>query len=101
MRASRLALVACVLLATIPLAAHHSVEGEYDTARHVTLTGTINRVELVKPHSYIVLDVADSSGGVKMWEMWTVGPAALRQMGLATKGTFKIGDVLVATGYPA
>lgn len=101
MKTSRLAFVACMLLASIPLAAHHAVQSEYDTNKRVTVTGTINKVDIINPHSYIVLDVKDSSGGVKTWELATAGPTVLRQMGLATKGTFKIGDLLVVTGYPA
>jgi hypothetical protein len=101
MKTSPLAFVACVLLASIPLAAHHAVQSEYDTNKRVMLNGTINKVEIINPHSYIVLDVEDRTGGVKTWELATAGPTVLRRMGLARKGTFKIGDPLVATGYPA
>ena len=53
--------ILAVLLATaaVPSEAHHSFAAEYDSAKPVTVTGVVTRIEWTNPHAYIYVDVTD------------------------------------------
>src|SRR5713226_4023973 len=72
---------AAVLLAVVPLAAHHSFAAEYDSNKAVTLKGTIVKMEWVNPHSWLDLDVKDPDGKVSSWKLEFAAPNALYRRG--------------------
>ena len=43
------------------VSAHHSVSGQYDASRPLTLTGVISKVDWINPHIYLHLDVKDAT----------------------------------------
>jgi hypothetical protein len=83
-------LIAGCLLAAMPGAAHHSFV-MFDTAKQVTLAGTVTSFEWTNPHTYIELDVADSSGAVKHWSIELGSPSILRNSGWK-HNTLNMGD---------
>src|ERR1700691_5685695 len=90
-----------LLLAAIPLAAHHSFAAEYDGTATVTLTGVVTKVEWTNPHAYIYLDVKDpSSGKVVNSGMEGYPPNTLTRTGF-TRHIVKEGDTITITGYRA
>jgi hypothetical protein len=66
-----------LLLATIPVAAHHSIASQYDFKQEVVLTGTLLRVDWIRPHSIAFLEVANPENGTK--EAWMFEFAGLNQ----------------------
>lgn len=89
-----------VLLAAIPLAAHHSFAAEYDATATITLTGVVSKVEWTNPHAYIYVDVKDETGKVVTWGMEGYPPNTLTRTGF-TRHTVTVGDTITITGYRA
>jgi hypothetical protein len=84
--------VGAVLVLTVLLTiastsyAHHSVSGQFDTSKALTLSGVISKVEWINPHIYLFLDVKDDKGAVTTWALETLPTAMMRRAGL-TKET--------------
>ncbi len=95
-----LAAAAGLMLAAVPLFAHHSFAAEYDRGKTVTLTGSVTRFEWINPHARFHMDVKDEKGNVANWEIELGSPAGLLNRGW-TRNSLKIGEVVVVTGYLA
>jgi Family of unknown function (DUF6152) len=68
---------------TTPIAvAHHSVGGEFDAHRKVTLSGVVSQVEWANPHIYLHFAVKEPSGAITEWRLETVPVAMMRKAGL-------------------
>src|SRR5262245_25230986 len=95
-----LAIVASVLAASAALA-HHSVPGQFDMSKPVTLKGVISKVDWINPHIYVHLDVKDAAGSTT-WALATLPTAMMRRAGL-TKETLqgKPGEVVTIDAVPA
>ena len=84
------------------VSAHHSVSGQYDASRPLTLTGVISKVDWINPHIYLHLDVKDKDGAVTTWTLSTLPTAMMRRAGL-TKETLQgqPGEVVTITAIAA
>jgi Family of unknown function (DUF6152) len=80
-----------------PLWAHHGDAGRYDE-NLVTLNGTIVELQMINPHSIIVIDVPDASGKVTRWQAEMGGPNALARGFGWTRNTLKPGDKVTLVG---
>ena len=69
------------LLGSAPAAAHHSFSAIFDSAKPVTLTGTVNRIEWMNPHTWIYLDVKKDNGSVEAWAFEMGSPNRLMRYG--------------------
>ena len=80
--------------AVVPAAAHHAVQAVFDQGKKITISGTVAKVEFINPHSYVTLDVKDSSGKVAKWSFELAGPGALKRSGMSRedRGGMKPGD---------
>jgi hypothetical protein len=74
-------LLALSLLA-LPATAHHSILGQFDVSKTLTLRGTIARVDWINPHPYIHLDTRAANGTVTTWRLSSAPIAMLRKAGL-------------------
>lgn len=63
-------------------AAHHSVGGEFDSHKKVTLSGVVSKVEWANPHIYLHFAVKEPSGALEDWRLETVPVAMMRKAGL-------------------
>jgi len=81
----------------MPLLAHHSVSGEYDVNKPVTIKGTVAKLEWTNPHSRIYVDVKDASGNVTTWNFELAARSALTRQGW-TGRSVKIGDTVTVEG---
>jgi hypothetical protein len=84
------------------VSAHHSVSGQYDASRPLTLTGVIAKVDWINPHIYLHLDVKDKDGAVTTWTLSTLPTAMMRRAGL-TKESLQgqPGEVVTITAIAA
>ncbi len=101
MRAKMLTVLAgSVLMAAVPMLAHHSFSAEYDRSQPIKLKGTVTKVEWMNPHARFYLDVKDDGGKVTNWEFELGSPNGLMRAGW-TRNSLKIGDVVEVNGSRA
>lgn len=97
-------LVAAATLCAAPAVplAHHSVSGQFDTTKLVTLTGVVSKIDWINPHIYLHLDVKDDKGTVTTWALETLPTAMMRRAGI-TRETLggKPGEVISVEAVPA
>ncbi len=80
------------------LVAHHSF-AMFDTAKNVSLSGTVTSFEWTNPHAYIEMDVPETRGGVKHWSVEMGSPSILQQSGWKFRD-LKAGDKITVTLSP-
>ena len=90
-----------VLLAAVPMRAHHSGAAEFDVNKPVKLTGTVTKIEWQNPHTWFYVDVVDEkTGQVENWGCEMGSPNGLMRNGW-TRNTMKVGDVVSVEGSRA
>jgi len=95
-----LAVVAALATASV-LSAHHSVAGQFDESKSVTLKGVISKVDWVNPHIYLYIDVK-TDGEMVTWSLGTVPTAMARRAGLTKESiSGKVGEVVTIDCIPA
>ncbi len=86
-----------LLLIAVPVFAHHGDAGRYEE-NTVVMTGTVVEVQLVDPHSIMVLDIPNEKGQVVRWQAELGGRTGLTKNFGWNKNTLKFGDKLTITG---
>ena len=86
--------------ASWPVMAHHAFAAEFDVQLPVSLTGTVTRVEMINPHSWIHIEVTDDSGETIVWMIEGGSPNSLYRVGI-TRDSVPIGSELIVNGYQA
>ncbi len=90
-----------LVASAMPLLAHHSFAAEFDSAKAVTLTGVVTKVEWMNPHIYFYIDVKDAkTGKVTNWGCEMGSPNGLARQGW-TRNTLKIGMTVAVEGSQA
>lgn len=93
-----------VVLAGVSIAqfafGHHSVSGQFDVTKTVTLKGKVKRVDWVNPHIYIHLDVTEN-GKTETWRLNTVPVGMARRAGITKEELLAPGQELKMSFYPA
>ena len=97
-----LLVVAMGIAVSATLLAHHSVPGQFDMSKPVTLKGVITKIDWINPHIYVHLDVKDGSGTTSTWALATLPTAMMRRAGL-TRETLqgKPGEEVTINAVPA
>ena len=85
---------------TVPAVAHHGFDTEYDSAKTISATGVVSKVEWTNPHARFYVDTTDESGKMVTWNMELASPSALARNGWTSR-TLKVGDTVTVTGYAA
>lgn len=98
-----LAISVCSLTVAAPLSAHHSIQAQFDINKHITISGTVARVEFINPHSYLTVNVKDADGKVTRWAFEMAAAGQLRRAGLsrADRGGLKAGDEVTVIALAA
>jgi uncharacterized protein DUF6152 len=77
----RTAIATMLLSWTMPTAAHHSFEVEYDAKKPIEAAGVISKVEWTNPHMRIYVDVTDEKGVVTTWNLELGSPNSVVRRG--------------------
>ena len=95
-----LAVGAGLLLAAVPMLAHHSFAGTYlEDAQPLKIEGTLKEFLIRNPHSFVQVEAKDDKGETVRWSIEWGAAGQLAQQGVGT-GTLKIGDHVIVTGSP-
>jgi hypothetical protein len=97
-RNSVAALLAIAFLAgATPIVAHHSAAAAYDETKRVEAQGTVTRLLVRNPHSWVFLESADDKGQKIEWQIEMGGAPSMAW----TKDVLTIGTVVKVTGNPS
>src|SRR6266481_4589893 len=72
-----------LLLAAVPLMAHHAFSAEFEANKPVELKGTVTEMEWINPHTWIHIDVKGPDGKVTNWMVEGGAPNALLRRGFS------------------
>jgi len=86
-------------ISVLPVQAHHSVSGMYDTSQQVTFEGVVAQFAFVNPHPYVTLEVRKDGSEPQRWKLEMDNLSELIQAGM-TKESLKPGDRVVVSGNP-
>jgi uncharacterized protein DUF6152 len=97
-----LAAAVIAVSAAATLVAHHSVPGQFDMSKPMTLKGVISKVDWINPHIYVHLDVKEADGTTNTWALATLPTAMMRRAGLTKEALQgKAGEEVTINAVPA
>jgi hypothetical protein len=94
------AALAGVLLATVPLIAHHEILGKFDDKKPLTLSGVVTLIDWRNPHVHIFINVKDAKNETLNWAIELESPIDLQANGWS-RDTLQPGDVIAVEGMAA
>jgi hypothetical protein len=89
-----------LIVASVPIAAHHSFSAQYDRSKQITLKGPVTKVEWINPHGRLYIDVKDANGTIVNWEVELGAPAILSRNGWK-RSALPVGSEVTVVGYLA
>ena len=87
-----------LVLAAVPVVAHHAFSAEFDADRPIHLEGTVTKMEWINPHAWIHLRTNKPDGTTEVWMVEGGTPNTLFRRGL-TRDTLTVGTEIVVDGY--
>src|SRR3954454_19260258 len=91
---------AALLLAAMPVWAHHAFAAEFDASKPIKFKGTVTKMEWINPHAWIHIDVTGDDGKVTPWMIEAAAPNALLRRGW-TKNSLPAGVEILIEGFQA
>ena len=87
-----------VVVISAPVLAHHGT-ASFDTARDLTLKGTVTDWIWANPHCFLKFDAKDETGTVRNWAVEVSNPTDMTKRGWA-RSSFKVGDMVTVDLQP-
>ena len=87
-----------LVLAAVPVVAHHAFSSEFDADRPIHLEGRVTKMEWINPHAWIHLRANKPDGTTEVWMVEGGTPNTLFRRGL-TRDTLAVGTEIVVEGY--
>lgn len=87
-----------VAASTVPALAHHGF-GSFDLSKSVTFTGTLTRIDLINPHSWMYFEVTDETGRVSTHRCEMRSAHVLRRSGWS-RDLFPLGQEVTIEAAP-
>jgi hypothetical protein len=81
--------------------AHHSVGGQFDLQKTVTLAGVVSTVHWVNPHIYIEVAVKQPTDKAATWRLEGVPVGIARKAGLSKSMLQGHGETVTIVAHPA
>ena len=100
MRSVSCAIAVAASMLPAPGYAHHGVAPHYDDSKTVTIEGVVARFEFINPHSFVHVEVVDSSGAKQLWSCEMASRSVLSRNGLSAD-SFKPGEPIKIEGSAA
>ncbi len=98
MKKTIVGLFGLLVVAAVPVIAHHAFGAEFDPNRPLVLKGPVTKVEWVNPHTWIHMEHTNENGEKEAWMVEGGTPNTLLRRGLK-RDTLKAGTVIVVDGY--
>ncbi len=89
-----------LLTTAAPVAAHHSAAAAYDSSRKAEVQGTVTKVILKNPHSFVFLEGTDEKGQKVEWVVELTASSQMFVQGW-TKDMLLPGMVVKVAGVPS
>jgi len=89
-----------LLLAAVPVWAHHAFAAEFDASKPIKFKATVVKMEWINPHAWIQIDVKGDDGKVVRWAIEAAAPNALLRRGW-NKTSLLPGTEIMVEGYQA
>src|SRR5262245_9369742 len=89
------AMTMLIILAAVPIYAHHAFAAEYDHAKPNNMTGKFVSMDWTNPHSWVHFEVTHPKGEKQMWKAETPPPNRL------LKSALQAGDEVQMVGFAA
>ena len=89
-----------LLVAAVPVVAHHAFSAEFDATKPVRLRGKITKMEWINPHAWMHIEVTNEDGTIDNWMIEAGPPGALVRRGWRRDSVTPGTEVLVE-GYQA
>src|SRR5437763_15292592 len=94
--------ISALLLAIVPLSAHHSPSAIFDMGKRISVTGTLTKIDWINPHIVIVMEAKGDAGKTDHWTFESNPPSWYRSVGLARADFAKaMGQTITVEGVRA
>ena len=90
--------VLALIVISAPVSAHHGA-ASFDTAKDLTLKGTVTDWIWANPHCFLKFDAMDETGTVRNWAVEVSNPTDMTKRGWA-RSSFKVGDMVTVNLQP-
>jgi len=88
-----------ILIAGLPVGAHHSFPATYHIDEQMTVEGRLIAFLYRNPHAFVHVNVTDDGGEASRWAVEWAGASALAGQSVG-RNTLKPGDHVIITGNP-